>query len=107
MTAYSMVMLPPTLHKSICEKCLHSASPWAQLLGFRDGPRGIVRKVYSEITVEAMARPLLFPANMMNLSSKRDMSWLLSRATRRLPCTFGPIPEVAFKGLVVAATLAG
>lgn len=32
--------------------------PWAQLLGFRDGPRGIVRKVYSEITVEAMARPL-------------------------------------------------
>ena len=28
----------------------------SQLLGFRDGPRGIVRKVYSEITVEAMVR---------------------------------------------------
>ncbi len=36
--------------------CLEQRYPGAQLLGFRDGPRGIVTKRYSEITVESMAR---------------------------------------------------
>ncbi|KAK9839495.1 hypothetical protein WJX81_005636 [Elliptochloris bilobata] len=34
--------------------CLEQRFPGSQLLGFRDGPRGIVTKRYSEITVEAM-----------------------------------------------------
>ncbi len=36
--------------------CLEQRYPGSKLLGFRDGPRGIVTKRYSEITVESMVR---------------------------------------------------
>ena len=39
--------------------CLEQRYPGSKLLGFRDGPRGIVTKRYSEITVESMVRSRL------------------------------------------------
>ena len=61
--------------------CLEQRYPGSKLLGFRDGPRGIVTKRYSEITVESMVRNRLSspPFWLSGLSGPlRRADWLSS-----------------------------